>query len=165
MDSDQRNETYKLFKGSDNNVNSELYILCATKAFGMGMDIPNIHYVLHFSPPSVMEDYLQEVGRAGRNAKMYNEAFTDGGKIPAHCLVSIEDFRKLKELLIRSLMSWSDLDLARQKIIEYIQRFKSIDEASNTRTVVPFSIWTKDESPRDSMTQLPPVSHFIGLNT
>lgn len=147
MDSDQRNETYKLFKGSDNNVNSELYILCATKAFGMGMDIPNIHYVLHFSPPSVMEDYLQEVGRAGRNAKMYNEAFTDGGKIPAHCLVSIEDFRKLKELLIRSLMSWSDLDMARQKIIEYIQRFKSIDEASNTRTVVPFNIWTKDESP------------------
>lgn len=147
MDSDQRNETYKLFKGNDNNVNSELFILCATKAFGMGMDIPNIHYVLHFSPPSVMEDYLQEVGRAGRNAKMYNAVFADGGKIPAHCLVSIEDFRKLKELLIRSLMSWSDLDMARQKIIEYVQRFKSIDEASNTRTVVPFNIWTKDESP------------------
>ncbi len=147
MDSDQRNETYKLFKGHENNVNSELYILCATKAFGMGMDIPNIHYVLHFSPPSVMEDYLQEVGRAGRNEQMYNEAFADGSKIPAQCLVSIEDFRKLKELLIRSLMSWSDLDMARQKIIEYIQRFKSIDEASNTQTVVPFNIWTKDETP------------------
>lgn len=147
MDSDQRNETYKLFKGGNNNVNTELFILCATKAFGMGMDIPNIHYILHFGPPSVMEDYLQEVGRAGRNAKMYNDVFADGGKIPAHCLVSIEDFRKLKELLIRSLMSWSDLDMARQKIIEYVQRFKSIDEASNTRTVVPFNIWTKDESP------------------
>ena len=147
MDSDQRKETYKLFKGSKTNVNSELYILCATKAFGMGMDIPNIHYVLHFSPPSVMEDYLQEVGRAGRNEQMYIDAFAGGEKIPAQCLVSMEDFRKLKELLIRSLMSWSDLDMARQKIIEYILRFKSMDEASNTRTVVPFNIWTKDESP------------------
>jgi len=148
MDSDQREDVYKRFKGKVKaGTNQELFILCATKAFGMGMDIPNIHYVLHFSPPSVMEDYLQEVGRAGRNADMYNAVFANGQKIPAQCLVSSEDFRKLKELLIKSMMSWSDLEMARQKIVEYILRFKEKQVASISQTVVPFDVWTKDDSP------------------
>src|SRR5690606_33072377 len=41
-------------------------VLVSTKAFGMGMDIPDIHYVVHLSPPAYLEDYLQEVGRIGR---------------------------------------------------------------------------------------------------
>jgi superfamily II DNA helicase RecQ len=32
----------------------------------MGMDIPHIHWAIHLSPPSYLEDYLQEVGRIGR---------------------------------------------------------------------------------------------------
>lgn len=147
MDSDQRNETYRRFKASADNEDDKLYILCATKAFGMGMDIPNIHYVLHFSPPSVMEDYLQEVGRAGRNEEMYKVAFADGTQIPAQCLVSMEDFRKLKELLLKSLISWSNIEMVRQKIAQYILRFRNVEEACASRIVVPFNIWTKDDSP------------------
>jgi hypothetical protein len=41
----------------------------------MGMDIPNVHYLVHYNPPAVIEDYLQEVGRAGRNKALYNEVF------------------------------------------------------------------------------------------
>ena len=44
------------------------------------MDIPNVHYVVHYNPPSVLEDYLQEVGRAGRSEKMYKDAFTHDSK-------------------------------------------------------------------------------------
>lgn len=147
MDSDQRNETYRQFKADVDNEDGKLYILCATKAFGMGMDIPNIHYVLHFSPPSVMEDYLQEVGRAGRNEDMYKVAFADGTQIPAQCLVSTKDFRKLKELLLKSLISWSNIEMVRQKMTQYISRFRNVEEACASRIVVPFNIWTKDDSP------------------
>ena len=38
-------------------------MLVATKAFGMGMDIPHIHWAVHLAPPTFLEDYLQEVGR------------------------------------------------------------------------------------------------------
>lgn len=49
-------------------------MIAATKAFGMGMDVPNIHMCFHLSPPCYLEDYLQEVGRSARNAKALNDA-------------------------------------------------------------------------------------------
>ena len=60
----------------------EAVILVATKAFGMGMDIKNIHYVYHLGPSSAFEDFLQEVGRAGRNrASLEAAGFSDAHPI------------------------------------------------------------------------------------
>ena len=143
LDADLRNDVYEQFKRKEGV--DPLYILCATKAFGMGMDIPNVHYIVHYSPPSVLEDYLQEVGRAGRDEKQYKLAFEDGKeKIPALCLTSKEDFRKLKELLVKSQMSWSNLTDAKDKIVEYIKRFQTIEQTKKEPIVVPFSVWVKN---------------------
>lgn len=144
LDATQRNDVYEQFKSDKDD---RIYILCATKAFGMGMDIPNVHYVVHYNPPSLMEDYLQEVGRAGRDRNMYSEAFPSGEKIPAMCIVSMEDFRKLKELLVKGQMSWSDLSVAKQRIVDFILRFKPLEEASVNPVVVPYNVWVKNESP------------------
>ena len=157
LDAEERNEKYCRFKKTrkENGVDvpvaesEHIYILCATKAFGMGMDIPNIHYLVHFTPPSVLEDYLQEVGRAGRDYQEdpseRPEFYLSHNELPAVCITSDEDFHKLKDLLVRSQMSWSDLTDCKDKIVAFIKRFRTIEEVKTKPLVVPYGVWSKND--------------------
>ena len=46
--------------------NGKLRVIVATIAFGMGLDCPNIE-IIHWGPSSTVEDYVQKIGRAGRD--------------------------------------------------------------------------------------------------
>ena len=46
-----------------------LRVVVATVAFGLGLDCPNVRKIIHWGPPSDVEEYLQETGRAGRDGE------------------------------------------------------------------------------------------------
>jgi ATP-dependent DNA helicase RecQ len=74
VDSDDEATSDKI--ESDNYLNqdafiaNELDLMCATKAFGMGIDKPNIRSTFHISYPGSIESFIQEAGRGGRDGKL-----------------------------------------------------------------------------------------------
>ena len=92
--------SYKVKKRTQEKfISSQLDVVAATNAFGMGIDISDIQQVIHYDLPPSIEEYFQEVGRAGR----------DGQASYALALISKDDIEFKTSLLQTSFQPFEDL--------------------------------------------------------
>lgn len=137
MDAEERKSSYEQFK------NGDIVLLFATKAFGMGMDIPNIHFVTHYSPPGTFEDFLQEIGRAGRNEQQRSAAGFNNTDRPIKtiCLTAPDDFPRLKDQLLESTISWHEVIEIKMLLESYIAQFRNLRSDTDKPVAVPLNLY------------------------
>ncbi|HEX8548190.1 MAG TPA: DNA helicase RecQ, partial [Cytophagaceae bacterium] len=121
MPSDERSKIQEDF------LKDNIQIICATVAFGMGIDKPNIRWVIHYNLPKNIENFYQEIGRAGR----------DG--LPAQTILfySFADYMSQIDMLRDTAPDRKELQLAK------LERMKQYAEADICRRRILISYFNE----------------------
>lgn len=121
LSANERSQTQEDF------INDRKLVICATVAFGMGIDKSNVRWVLHYNMPKNIEGYYQEIGRAGR----------DGLRADTVLFYSYADFKMLQDMLYNNESSQTEIKIAK------LERMYQFATAQNCRRKILLSYFSE----------------------
>ena len=137
----EKNAKQKLWLQSPNQV------LISTNAFGMGIDKDNVRFIIHFSPPPSIENYYQEIGRAGR----------DGDDSYAFLLWNEQELKSFDQILINQIPSKAEF----QNIVTYLYSTFQIAESDLPENVFQLHIQKVQNFTKVSLAKIRNVLNFL----
>ncbi len=128
-------------------MNSNQNILISTNAFGMGIDKNQVRFVFHYSPPYSLENYYQEIGRAGR----------DCNDSAAYMLWTEQDLMRSDDIL----KNQTPTKVEYEKVITYLYSLYQIADHEQTDIEFPFHITRLEKLTKLTPVKIRSVVHFL----
>lgn len=108
----------------------DIRVIVATNAFGMGIDKPDVRFVIHYDMPDSIEAYFQEAGRAGR----------DGLRSFATLLWNPQDFKRIRQIHSLTYPPIEYISQIYQKVFQFLQiPYEAGKDTTNKFNLIDFS--------------------------